>query len=76
MQGFYKKCLISNEDCFKKVIPLHLHTQWLLVVHVKALYNINWVNNAENQLVQACRDRNMVHAYLNTPATAQLAIEV
>ena len=54
----------------------HLHTQWLLVLHVKTLYNINKVKNAENQLVQACRDRNMVHAYVNTPATAKLAIEV
>ena len=32
--------------------------------------------NAENQLVQAYRDRNMVHAYVNTPATAKQAIEV
>ena len=49
----------------------HLHIQWLLVLRVKTLYNI-----AENQLLQACRDINMVHAYVNTPAIAKLAIEV
>ena len=32
--------------------------------------------NAENQLVQACRDGNMVQTDVNTPATAKLAIEV
>ena len=54
----------------------HLHTQWLLVLHVETLYNINYVKNAENQHVQACRDRNMVPVYVNTPATLELAIEV
>ena len=34
------------------------------------------INKYENQLVQACRDLNMVHAYVNTPATAKLAIQV
>ena len=51
-----------------------LHKQWLFVIHVKTLYNINEVKNAENQLVQACRDRNMVDAYVNTPATAKQAL--
>ena len=53
-----------------------MHPNFHDVLHVKTLYNINKVKNAENQLVQACRDRNMVHAYVNTPATAKLAIEV
>ena len=61
---------------FKMLYFSHLHTQWLLVLHVRTLYNINKVKTAENQLVQACRDINMVHAYVNTPATAKLAIEV
>ena len=52
------------------------HTQRLLVLHVKTLYTINQVKNTENELVQAYRDRNMVHVYVNTPATAKLAREV
>ena len=52
--------------------PLDIHS----TLHVKTLYDINLVKNAENQLVQAYRDINMVHAYVNTPATAKLAIEV
>ena len=44
------------------------------IFKISILYTIG--GNISNQLVQACRDRNMVHAYVNTPATEKLAIEV
>ena len=43
---------------------------------LKQQKKVKKAKNAENQLVQACRDRNMVHAYVNTPATAKRAIVV
>ena len=36
--------------------------------------HIEVLRSVENQLVQVYRDKNMIRAYVNTPATAKLAI--